>query len=464
MRATVKGRVGVFAPQGFLDGNNAPTFLTLEDIRATEHLNIDMLLVSLKKVVFFNRNGLDVFVNMMRDIRSKNKITIGFCDYDHKKYLAIMKFYENDLNFSLFRSQKIAELFVPTNQETPKNVLVYNDDASQRSTMAIELFDYGHNPIIAQTRDDFNEKKQNKDAYEAIVEDTHLGLFGQKIATRVKGNAIIYTIGNYLDAEIAESFNVTYHQNSLNVGFRLFIFDAYKVIAMNIHALNFFTRLASAAAEYNATICFVGLTFEKTPENFKNDMEDTGILFFDNMDDILGDKELLKELGASSAAMSKSKRALNKVLVNELPRLIDATVGTVEMMTNAKAEKRSAEVRELIVADIDDKIASSIGFYGDIDGMLILVFPTKIAQKACELLIGEAAKELDEVLDAIAEFVNIIGGRIKSLLAEKKISVDITLPRTYGDVNDLLDIVDSKKGVQVDLAFQDDQFVFFLTR
>ncbi|MDX1296004.1 MAG: chemotaxis protein CheX, partial [Sulfurimonadaceae bacterium] len=166
----------------------------------------------------------------------------------------------------------------------------------------------------------------------------------------------------------------------------------------------------------------------------------------------------------SSAAMSKSTRALNKVLVNELPQLIDATVGTVEMMTNAKAEKRAAQVQPIVLGESEDMIASSIGFYGDIDGMLILVFPTKIAKKACELLIGEATEDIEEVLDSIAEFVNIIGGRIKSLLAEKKISVDITLPRTYADVNDLLDIVADKKGVQVDLAFEDDQFVFFLTR
>jgi hypothetical protein len=59
---------------------------------------------------------------------------------------------------------------------------------------------------------------------------------------------------------------------------------------MNVHALNFFTKLASSAAEYNATICFVGLTFEKTPITFKNDLEDAGMLFFDNMDDILKNK------------------------------------------------------------------------------------------------------------------------------------------------------------------------------
>ena len=55
MRALVKNGIGLFTPQGFLDGNNTATFLSLEDIEATLHLNVDMLLVSLKKVVFFQQ-------------------------------------------------------------------------------------------------------------------------------------------------------------------------------------------------------------------------------------------------------------------------------------------------------------------------------------------------------------------------------------------------------------------------
>ncbi len=464
MRATVTRRIGVFAPQGFLDGNNAPTLLTTEDIKAAESLNVDMLLVSLKKVIFFNHNGLDAFVKILLKLRSKKHITVGFCDYDHKKYEAITRFYRENLNFSLFRSQKIAELFTPKEHETPLNILVYNDDPSQRSTMAIELYDYGHNPIIAQSKAEFLEKRQHPEAYDAIVDDTYLGLFGQKVATRVRGNAIIYTIGNYLDAEITESFNIAYHNNSLNVGFRLFIFDAQKVVSMNIHAMNFFARLASAAAEYNATICFVGLTFEKTPERFKNDLEDTGVLFFNTLEEILGNKELLAELGGGSATTIKESRSLTKSLVSELPDFIDATVGVVGMMTNAKPEKRGVEVKSLAVEEAEGKIAASIGFYGDIDGMIILVFPRAVAKKACELLIGEAAEDEEAVLDAIAEFVNIIGGKAKSILAEKSIRIDITLPRTYGTMESLFGVVADKRGVQVDLAFQHDQFSFFLTR
>ena len=72
MKAVVKNGVAVFSPQGFLDGNTAASFLAPEDIAATMNLKSDMILVSLKKVIFFNHNGLDAFVKLFRNIRKKN--------------------------------------------------------------------------------------------------------------------------------------------------------------------------------------------------------------------------------------------------------------------------------------------------------------------------------------------------------------------------------------------------------
>lgn len=464
MRATVKNGMAIFAPQGFLDGNSTSAFLTIEDIEATLKLQVDMVLVSLKKVVFFNRNGLDVFVKMFSKMRLENHTTVGFCDYDTKKFEAINNFYKNELNFSLFNTQETAALFTSSFKNQSKNVLLFSEDKSQRSAMAIELHDNGHNPIIAQSKEDFLLKSANKSAYDTVIKNTFLGQMGQKIATRVTGNAIIYTVSSFLDTEVGNNFNIAYHNNSLNVGFRLFIFDAYKVISMNVHALNFFSKLASSAAEYNATICFVGMTFDKTPVTFKDNMEDSGIMFYEHMDDILQNKELLEELGASSAANVKNKRVINKVIVTELPNFIHATTATIEMMTNSKAIKESAEVQEIRVEDRNGKIASSIGFYGDMDGMVILIFPQDIAKKACELLIGEQTEDMELILDTLAELVNIVGGKVKALLADKNISVDITLPRTYATIDSLLEITSGRKGVQVDLAFDGDKFLFFLTR
>jgi len=464
MRALLKNGIGIFSPQGFLDGNNGGVFLSIEDIEATAKLDASMILVSLNKVVFFNRNGLDIFVKMFKKVREAKQIVVGFCDYDLKKYNAIQSFYKNDLNFSLFATQAIAELFASNFKNETKNVLLYNEDKSQRSAMAIELHDSGHNPIIAQTKEEFKAKQNTKGSYDIIIENSYLGQMGQNVAARVTGNAIIYTVTSFLDAEIGNMFNIAYHNNSLNVGFRLFIFDAYKVVSMNVHALNFFSRLASSAAEYNATICFVGLTFEKIPQAFKETMEDSGIMFFEQLESILGDKELLKELGASSADSGLNRRVINKAIVTELPRFIDATVATIEMMTNSTAIKEAAKVDIIEVENHEDKIASSIGFYGDIDGMVILVFPKEIAKKACQLLIGEETDDLELILDTLGELVNIVGGKLKTLLSDDKVNVNITLPRTYPRIDSLLEIAQDRKGVQVNLAFDNDKFLFFLTR
>ncbi len=464
MRAVVKNGVGIFTPQGFLDGNSGIALLSIEDIEATTKLNADMILVSLKKVVFFNRNGLDAFVKMFIKVRASTHATVGFCDYSDKKYQAITRFYKDELSFSLFDTQDVATLFAASYKNQNKNVLLYSEDKSQRAAMAIELHDNGHNPIIAQTHKEFTAKRKSDNAYDVVIENTYLGQMGNSVATRVTGNAIIYTVSSFLDAEIGNTFNISYHNNSLNVGFRLFIFDAYKVISMNVHALNFFSKLSSAGAEYNASICFVGMTFKKTPLAFKETLEDSGIMFYKQMDDILQNKELLEELGASSAANIKNKRSINKLTVTELPNFIEATVATIEMMTNSKAAKDAVNINMIDIPNRENKIASSIGFYGDMDGMVILVFPTEIAKKACALLIGEETDDMEMVLDTLAELVNIIGGKIKTLLSDVNVSVDITLPRTYPNVDSLLEIANGKKGVQVDLAFDNDKFLFFLTR
>jgi CheY-specific phosphatase CheX/anti-anti-sigma regulatory factor len=464
MRAVVKNGIGVFTPQGFLDANSSDSFLSIENIKATEDLKVDMILVSLKKVIYFNCNGLNAFVKMFTKIRSKNHAIVGFCDYDTKKYEAIMQFYKDDINFSLFKTYEIASLFASNFKNESKSVLLFSEDKSQRSAIAIELHDNGHNPIIMQTKQEFIEKSSKEDAYDVILDYTHLGQMGQKIATRITGNAIIYTVSSFLDAEIGNTFNIAYHYNSLNVGFTLFIFDAYKVISMNVHALNFFSRLASSSSKYNATICFAGMCFDKIPKNFKETMEESGILFFDQIDDILQDKELLKKPGGNASAAIKNKRGINKTTVTELPNFIDATVLTIEMMTDSKAIKEAAEVHNIEIKDKTDKIASSIGFYGDMDGMLILVFPKDIAKKACELLIGEETDDEELVLDSLSELVNIIGGKMKTLLADKDVRINITLPRTYSNIENLLKMTTGKRGVQVDLAFDNDKFLFFLTR
>ena len=465
MRATLKNGIAVFHPQGFLDGSSVESMLTIDDIKATTSLKAELVLVSLKKVIFFNKNGLETFIRMLMKVRKSNQAKIGFCDYDSKKFNSIMNFFRDGLSFSLYNTIETASLFTSNFKNQSKNVLVYSEDKSQRSLMAIDLHNCGHNPIIIQTKEAFDKKSKNNTAYDIIIENTHIGYVEDgTISARVNGNAIIYNISSFLDANLTNNFNIHHHVNSLKSGFRLFIFEAYQVVNMNVHAVNFFSKLASSAAEYNATICFVGLSTEKIPKKFYEILEDSGILFFAQLNTLIDDKKLIAELGASTSLNTKYKRTLNKAMVTQLPNFIQATVDTIRMMTNSEAKKESAFIYTIKIQETENKIASSIGFYGDIDGMIILIFPKNIAKKACELLIGEETNDEELIMDSLGELVNIIGGKIKSLLADNNIDIKITLPRTYHEVSELLTVADNRKGVQVDLTFGDDYFSFFLTR
>jgi len=465
MRAVLKNAIAVFYPQGFLDGNSAESMLSIDDIKATQNLEADMVLVSLKKIIFFNKNGLEIFVKMLLKVRKVHHAIIGFCDYDLKKFTSIMKFFKEDLSFSLYNTLENASLFASSFKNTKKNVLVFSDNKSQRSMMAIELHNYGHNPIIVQTKKELDVKSKNKKIYDNIIENSHIGSTEDgSIAARVSGNAIIYNLSSFLDASITNSFNIYYHNNSLKAGFRLFIFEAHDVASMNVHAVNFFSKLASSAAEYNATICFISLSTKKINKKFHETLEDSGIIFFEQLETLLEDKKLLSELGASTSSNIKDKKVLNKAIVTQLPNFIEATVETIQMMTNSEAKKESASIYTIKIQETTNKLASSIGFYGDIDGMVILIFPKNIAKKACELLIGEDTDDDELIMDSLGEFVNIIGGKIKTLLSDADINIKITLPRTYSDVSELLTVANNRKGVQVDLTFNHDKFSFFLTR
>lgn len=82
---------------------------------------------------------------------------------------------------------------------------------------------------------------------------------GSKLVAHTRGNTVIYTMQEYIDTAITESFDYRYHRNSLLVGFSLFIFDAAVVRSANTAGLHFFQKLAMESAEYGATICIAGL-------------------------------------------------------------------------------------------------------------------------------------------------------------------------------------------------------------
>ncbi len=464
MRPIVKKqRIAVFTPQGFLDGNSASGLITMQDMEATRSTKVSMILVSMKKVVFFNKNGVTILLDTLIKLQKDMKATIGFCDYNKKQYEAFFNFFEGEIPFSLFKTLDVAMLFAGgvEAKSDSENVLVYNEDSTQRSMQAIEIYDRGYNPVVAQTLDDFEKKMQDSEKFVEVVESTYLGFMGNKIAAKTRGNCVVYYLKGFLDGSVTEQFDVMYHQNCLKVGFQLFMFDATRVSSLNIHAANFFSRLSTAGAEYGALIAIVGLDMEKTPKAFVEELEDAGIMFFENETDFLTD-ETVRSMAGGGSAIKKEKNKLTKPVVAKLPVFVESAMGTLQMMTNMIAQKESMNIQPF-AAKGKDLMASSVAFYGDIEGMVTLVMPKRLVQKSCMLLVGEESEDEEVLSDALSELVNIVAGKSKTSLQESGVNINITLPRSYTSIEDLKSTLEGLQGVQVNFSFDDYPFTFYLS-
>jgi len=463
MRPIVKKqRIALFVPQGFLDGNSAMQVITIQDMQTTMSLNVSMILVSLKKVVFFNKNGITSLLDIMHKMHKEMNVTIGFCDYNEKQYKAFFKFFEGQVPFSLFKTIDIAMVFAGGEEAKEEdNVLVYHEDSTQRSTQAIEVFDRGYNPVVVQSYDEFLKRMEDREKFKHIVHMTYLGWMSNRIAARMKGNCVIYYLKGFLDGNISEQFDIVYHQSCLKVGFQIFMFDATRVSSLNIHAANFFSKLSTAGAEYEALIAIVGLEMDKAPKRFIQELEDAGIMFFENETEFFTDETVSSLTSGSGGIAKKDKGKLTKSLVSKLPLFVDATIGTLQMMTNMDVAKEGMKIQPYAPRP-KDAMASSIAFYGDVDGMITLVMSKDLVKNACKLLIGEESDDIEVLEDALGELVNIVAGKSKSMLQEKGTNVTITLPRSYASIEELKKTLGDTQGVQVNFSFDHYPFTFYL--
>jgi len=464
MKPTIKNQtVAIFSLRGFIDGQNASSFITIQDVQFVENKKFEMVLISFKKVISFNKNGISFFEKILKDFHKKIRCQVGICDLSKKQYDQIKYFYKDDVPFSLFDTEEHALLFRKegTVKQNNNSILVWKSDSSQRSIIAIELFDRGFNPVIAQTYDDYLKLKANKDRYIAILDKLHFGLKSNMIAAQRVRNTVIYYLKDYLDGDILEQFDLAYHQNCLKIGFKTFVFNATRVTSFNIHASNFFFKLSAEGAEYGALFAFVGLDLDKIPKSFIQELQDAGYLFFDTEEEFFENEDV--KAAEKGAMASKTEKKLSKKLVSHISDFTEATVYTLQIITSIVPKRKDIKIQKLTLPDDSATyLASSIAIYGELEGIITIVMEKSLVLKACELLLGNVNDD-DMLHDGLSEIVNVITGKSKSILADKNISINMTVPRNFENLDDLQTVLGEKKGVQIDFSFQEQPFTFFLS-
>ncbi|MFK7739719.1 MAG: response regulator [Planctomycetota bacterium] len=128
--------------------------------------------------------------------------------------------------------------------------------------------------------------------------------------------------------------------------------------------------------------------------------------------------------------------------------IVKATTGVFRTMMNLKATPGEVAIEKAQVRKAE--VIGSVGVAGFLTGSISVFLPRSIANKAvCALLMIDSADELsgEDMIDAIGEVTNMIGGCIKTELFEKAPLFDISVPSVY--IGDDL----SRRTVSNDLCF-----------
>jgi len=459
---TYKQGAVIIKPQGFLDGNNVNLIITMADKNQFIQKKISSLEIVFSHVLSVNLNAAR-FLNDIFEFFYKNNIECFIVNPNKNVREIFLRL--NDRYFNILENEKVAKVFCNESDEnfnTP--IYLYSEDIENKNMILFYLIKKGYTPIILNSSKELQEKrKTNSDAI--FIEKSVVSKISNRVISFTKENMVFFYLDGFLDANFTNNFDIEYFRRSLIIGFRVFVFDCEYVKSLNIHAVRYLAKLAVESAEYGALLCIVGLNTKEINEHILIDMEDAGYLFFKNIDEFNSSQEVKETLENIAIINNKNKKHLTKEVVNLLPYFVNATIESIEMMTGVTAKKEKPGIKELSFDYKNNSyIASSLGFYGDLDGVLVLVFSENLTKKVAKILLGEDIDNKEELYDVVSEFANIIVGNVKAELSKHSTKIDLTLPRVFSDIENLLNLVKEKKGVEVKFYFEDEEFYFFLTR
>jgi len=459
---TYKNGAVILKPQGFLDGNNVNLIITVSDMKLFEQKKIKSVEIILTNVISINLNAAR-FLNDVFEHFYKNNMECFIVNPTKNVKDIFLRL--NDRFFNIIENESVAEVFCQENDgDFEKTIYLYSDDIENKNMILYYLIKKGYSPIVLNSKNEIDEKREsNPDAI--FIEKSVVSKISNRVVSFTKENMVFFYLDGFLDADFTNNFDIEYFRRSLIIGFRVFVFDCEYVKSLNIHAVRYLAKLAVESAEYGALLCIVGLKTKEINENILVDMEDSGYLFFKNIEEFNKSEEVKEVLQDVSVVNSKKKRGLTKESINLLPYFINATVESIELMTGITAKKEKPAISELKFDYTKNSyIASSVGFYGDLDGVLVLVFSENLTKNVAQILLGENVENKEELHDVVGEFANIIVGNVKANLSKQSKKIDLTLPRVFGNIENLLNIVKEKKGAEVKFYFEEEEFYFFLTR
>jgi CheY-specific phosphatase CheX/anti-anti-sigma regulatory factor len=453
--------IAQYFPEGTIKDSVATELAELlkSDKSRIESLGAKAILMSFKNVDDFTTEGLAEVIKAFRTLGKGTKLTIGFSDYTDELYEKLKPIYDEE-KISLFKNSLVATLFLGLNKISKKSdVIVYHIDDAVRKALSAELMAKGIRVLVARNKKEFEKYTANKSPSTIVINNTVVDVASKYVTTSVKKHLIVYSLYDKIDKNIDLHFDTTSHSKKIKEGYRVFIFDCKGVSHFSVEAVDYFVSMALSERKYNVTLCFCDLDDEVVFKELKIRLRKGGIKLFADLDTILANKQVL----AIAEASKNRQSGLTKELVSKLPLVVNAAVDTFESLTGGSAKKVNHKITTLEVDSKESLMASSIGFEGDVDGMIGIVFSKPLAQEIMLGMFGEEIDDEDEIVDVLREFANIVAGRTKTLMQEQNVHINIEIPNSYKSYTELQKIVGERQGVLIYLTLNEKPIYIFLT-
>jgi len=454
--AVIKSHIGnklLIKPQGFLDANAASEYITLLDVEKVKSKKIKYISIDFSKIISANINALRFLNDILGDLYKKYDVESAIFSPNKNVYKIIKNL--DDLYFHIFENEIVEKIFFDDDYEEKRPIYLLIEDDQNRNMLMYYLIKKSYHPK------EIKSEEEGKDG--VIIKNSIILKISNRISAVVKKSSVYFFFDGFLDASLVEKFDIEYFRRNLLIGFKIFVFEMNMVKGLNIHAVRFLSQLGVEVAEYGAMLAIVGLSKKNVQPQLLEDLDAFGYLFFKNEKELFNSKEYEEALKNSEQIYKKSKK-ITKEFVKVLPYFVNSTISTVELMTGVKASKEAPRLIEVTIDTSKDYVASSIGFYGDIDGMMILILSENLTKKVSKILLGEEYQTKEELNDLVNEFANIIVGTVKREIQKQDLNINITLPKVFSELNELKNIVVNRQGIEVKFYFENEEFYFYLVR
>jgi CheY-specific phosphatase CheX len=453
--------IAVYYPEGNIGLDEAKSYCEIleGDYGRVVDLKPTAIMISFKNIDNFEREPLLLLIDGLVTLSGKCKVEYAICDYKTEIYKRLIEIY-HDCRISLYKNRMISTFFLGINNVSKRNnVIVYSENYDMRMTLAEELGKNGIQVITPSNSLELERYEAKKNASTIIVKETMVDIASKYIETTLNGDIVIYGLMNEIGKNVAVLFDKEQHNIRLKDGHRIFVFDCAKVTSITIHAIDFFIELILGERKYKSIFCFCNMNEYVVDKDLKIRLRKGGAKLFATIDNILANKSVQ----AISKTAASKRSTLTKELVSKIPMVVNATVETFEMMTGGQTTKHNNQIGKLNVTDQHDCMGSIIGFNGDLDGTIALIFAKDLAQEVMLGMLGEEVEDENELVDSIGEFANIIAGRVKAMLQEEKTNVKITIPQCFIDSNDVINKIGDSQGVLINISLNEKPIYIFLT-